>query len=113
MLDLYPEIINVRGYSGCLPIHCAASVGGGTRSTHTQTIELLLKHNPTSIKEVVENWSGPGSNVLPFHMACILVESAQVLYDAYPEAILAGSFSNQGHVHREVLAFERNAAFRD
>ena len=76
MLDLYPEIINVRDGRGHLPIHSAAPFG------IAKTIELLLKHDPDAASKVTQ----------PLQLVDIRygdLDTVKVLFDAYPEAILA------------------------
>ena len=80
MLDLDPELINAENSDGWLPIHYA--VNGSAKS-----IELLLKYDTDAASKI-----NNGSQQLPLHLACSYnanLSSIQVLYDAYPEAILA------------------------
>ena len=82
MLELDRELVNAEDSNGYLPIHCAAMSG------MTKSIELLLKFDPDAASKEVNN----GSRLLPLHIACSYddtnLSSIQVLYDAYPEAIL-------------------------
>ena len=82
MLELARELVNAEDSNGYLPIHCAAMSG------MTKSIELLLKFDPDAASKEVNN----GSRLLPLHIACSYddtnLSSIQVLYDAYPEAIL-------------------------
>ena len=85
MLELEPELINNAGNSsGWLPIHFAG---------RTKSIELLLKFDPDAASKEVN-----GIRWLPLHLACMHdtnlssiqdLSSVRVLYDAYPDAILA------------------------
>ena len=84
MLELDPELINEEKSDGYLPIHVAALKG------RTKSIEILLKFDHDAASKEVNN----GSRRLPLHLACYHnanenLSSVQVLYDAYPEAILA------------------------
>ena len=83
MLELDPELINAEDDDEYLPIHRAAINVGGTKS-----IEMLLKFDPDAATKDVNN----GSQQLPLHCACAAytpnLSSVQILYDAYPEAIL-------------------------
>ena len=83
MLELDSELINAENSGGKLPIHIAAMNG------RTKSIELLLKFDPNASSKEVNN----GSRLLPLHLACSTyntnLSSIQVLYDAYPDAILA------------------------
>ena len=88
MLELDPELINAENSDGYLPIHRAAMNGG------TKLIELLLKFGPDAATK--EN--NDGGRWLPLHLACIYdtnLSSIQVLYDSYPEAILARTDSGR------------------
>ena len=78
MLELDPELINAEDSEGNLPIHYAAD------HARTKLIELLLKYDPDAASKEVNN----GSRRLPLHLACNYPIPIQVLYDAYPEAIL-------------------------
>ena len=81
MLELDPELINEEDSDGYLPIHCA-DYG------NTNAIELLLKFDPDAASKEAND----GTRWLPLHFACRYspnLSSIQVLYDAYPEAILA------------------------
>ena len=83
MLELDPELINAEDNGGYLPIHIAAMKG------RTELIELLLKFDSDAAsKKTID-----GSRLLPLHLASYNsnLSSIQVLYDAYPEAILARS----------------------
>ena len=83
MLELDPELINAGNSSGYLPIHRAAEWG------RVQIIELLLHYDPDAASKETNNvfqW-------LPLHFACYNntnLSSIQALFDAHPEAILAG-----------------------
>ena len=81
MLKLDPELINAENSDGWLPIHRAAEWG------RVQIIELLLKFDPDSASKEMND----RSQWLPLHFACDDSNfcSIQVLYNAYPEAILA------------------------
>ena len=83
MLELDPELINAEDNSGWLPIHYAAADG------MTKSIELLLKFDPDAASKEIND----GNQQIPLHLACSYtnpnLSSIQVLYDAYPEAILA------------------------
>ena len=83
MLKLDPELINAENSDGWLPLHHAAMYG------RTELIELLLKYDPNAASKEFNN----GRRWLPLHIACAAynsnLSSIQVLYDAYPEAILA------------------------
>ena len=83
MLELDTELINAENSYEWLPIHYAAQFG------NAKLIELLLKYEPDAAsmevltRELVA-W--------PLHLACNYntnLSSIKVLYDAYPEAILA------------------------
>ena len=82
MLELNPEIINAEKSGRYLPIHYAAENG------RTKSIELLLKFDPDAASKEVNDVN----RRLPLHIACDFhdtsLSSIQVLYDAYPEAIL-------------------------
>ena len=85
MLELDPELINADNRSGYmrgyLPIHCASV------NRRTESIELLLHYDPDAASRIIGGWER-----LPLHVACnndTNLSSIQVLYDAYPEAILA------------------------
>ena len=82
MLEMDSELINAADNDGYLPIHWAA-MGGRTKS-----IELLLKFDPDAASKEVNDVN----RRLPLHIACDFhdtsLSSIQVLYDAYPEAIL-------------------------
>ena len=85
MLELDPELTNKESSDGYLPIHYTAMVG------NTNAIELLLNYDP----DAASKQNNDGSCRLPLHLACCYntnenLSSVQVLYDAYPEAILAG-----------------------
>ena len=83
MLELDSELINAEDDGGYLPIHFAA-MGGSTK-----LIELLLKFDSDAASKEVND----EGRWLPLHFACSAYNtnlgSIQVLYDAYPEAILA------------------------
>jgi len=92
MLDLYPDSINARDSEGGLPIHYAAHLG------NAKTIELLLKHDPDAAKKTIEG--DDLTKQLPLHIAIRATEhrnakAVQVLYDAYPEAILIRNGNGQ------------------
>ena len=82
MLELDRELVNAEDSNGYLPIHCAAMSG------MTKSIELLLKFDPDAASKEVNDVN----RRLPLHIACDFhytsLSSIQVLYDAYPEAIL-------------------------
>ena len=84
MLELDAELVNEENSEGCLPIHCAS------QWTRVQIIEILLKYDPDAAsKEANDEYLQ-----LPLHLACsydgtTCLSSVQILYDAYPEAILA------------------------
>ena len=83
MLELDPELSNAANSDGYLPIHCAAESG------RTTSIEILLKYDPAAASKETDD----GSRQLPLHLACAVynpnLSSIQLLYDAYPDAILA------------------------
>ena len=86
MLEMDPELINAEDSIGYLPIHLAAMSGSA------KSIEILLKFDPDAAAATKEAING--SRRLPLHFACSYgtntnLSSIQVLYDAYPEAILA------------------------
>ena len=84
MLELYPESINRRDGLGYLPIHYAASKA---RHGRIDTMKLLLKHDPDAVSKKTTD----GKGQLPLHLACRYCkrpEAIQVLYDAFPEAIV-------------------------
>ena len=82
MLEVDSELINAEDGDGYLPIHYAAENG------KTKLIELLLKFDPDAASKEINN----GTRCLSLHFACGAynsnLSSIQVLYDAYPEAIL-------------------------
>jgi ankyrin repeat protein len=83
MLELDSELINVEDSAGLLPIHRASNLNEGTKS-----IKILLKFDPEAASKETNN---DGYRWLPLHLACSYdtnLSSIQVLYDAYPEAIL-------------------------
>lgn len=101
MLQLYPELSNMgEEGSNWLPIHNAARQGGGIASI--KSLLLLIKHDPTSLSKVARN--GPNEMLLPLQLVKIRLDSAQALYDAYPEAILVGNF---GKDRRDVRDFKQ------
>ena len=83
MLEVDSELINAEDRHRRLPIHRAAWFG------NTKSIELLLHYDPDAASKEIND----GSRRLPLHLACrrhnTILRSIQVLYDAYPEAILA------------------------
>jgi ankyrin repeat protein len=83
MLEMDPELITSEDGDGYLPIHVAAL------NENTKSIELLLKFDPDAASKETND----GSRCLPLHLACSYnntnISSIQVLYDAYPDAILA------------------------
>ena len=82
MLELDPELINAEDSDGYLPIHFASEYSG------TELIELLFKYDP----EAASTEMNDEYRWLPLHLACSYntnLSTIQVLYDAYPEAILA------------------------
>ena len=81
MLEMESELINDEDSKGFLPIHYAAMYG------RTKSIELLLKFDLNAASKETND----GSWQLPLHVACEYhpnLSSIQLLYDAYPEAIL-------------------------
>ena len=82
MLELDPELINKASSDGrYLPIHLAAMNG------RTQSIELLLNFDPGAASKKTNDFRQS-----PLHLACRYntnLSTIQVLYNAYPEAILA------------------------
>ena len=98
MLQLYPELSNMgEEGSNWLPIHNAALKGGGVASI--KSLELLINHDPASLSKVARN--GPNEMLLPLQLAKIRLDSAQALYDAYPEAILVGNFGKDRRAVRD------------
>ena len=84
LLELYPESINARDEEGRLPFHYAASKA---RRGRIDIMKLLLKHDPDAASKKTTD----GKGQLPLHLACRICtrpEAIQVLYDAFPEAIL-------------------------
>ena len=83
MLELDSELINEEDSDGLLPIHRAA------RSGMTKSIELLLKFDPDATSKEVND----GGQQLSLHLVCggytPNLSKVQLLYDIYPEAILA------------------------
>ena len=84
LLD-YPEGINVRDSEGRLPIHYAAISLGAQKA---DVIEHLLSKDLTCVSKVTNN-----HRQTPLHLACLSdlapdLSSIQLLFDAYPEAIL-------------------------
>ena len=105
MLQLYPELTNKKDGGGWLPIHCAASLGGGIASI--KSLELLIKHDPASVRELAPNGD---KQVLPIHLSDILrvgVDPVHALHDEYPEAIFRDKFSSHRFTQDRVLDFER------
>ena len=81
MLYLDPELINIEDRGGYLrPTHYANQFGV------TEAIELLLKYIPDAASKEVND----GSRLLPpLHHSYTNINSIQVLYDAYPDAVFA------------------------
>ena len=98
MLELDPEIINAEDSDGWVPIHHA--VLGMTKS-----IEILLQYDPDAASKKTYD----GDRRLPLHLACDYdknVSSVQILYDAYPEAILASD--RDGRTPLDLALSKRN-----
>ena len=88
MLKRDSELINEEDSVGNLLIHYAAIKGG------TELIEIFLKFDPNAAAKEMND----GSRQFPLHLACYydaILSSIQVLYDAYPDAILARDFSGR------------------
>jgi len=109
MLQLYPELSKMGDVrNNWLPIHNAALNGGGIASN--KTLELLIKHDPASLSKLARN--GPDEMLLPLQLAEIRLDSAQALYDAYPEAILVGDFGKNNRGVREFKQKQREYAMK-
>jgi len=82
LLDVYPESINVEAHDGWLPIHMVAYSNGPQKA---DVIEHLLSKDPTYASKLTRNGE------CPLHLACFIgpnLAAVQVLFDAYPEAVL-------------------------
>ena len=82
-LDVYPESIDARDNNGWLPIHRA--IGEYNSERREETIKLLLIYDPSAASKKTADVNCR----LPLHIACkkSCLGMAQLLYDAYPEAI--------------------------
>ena len=99
MLELDTELINEENIYEWLPIHCAAANG------MTKSIELLFKHDPDAASKETND----GTRQLPLHLACSYntnLSSIQVLYDAYPDNILART--DNGRTPLDLAREEKN-----
>ena len=105
MLKLNPELINAESRGGYLPIHCAAEYG------RTESTELLLKFDPNAASNVIND----GSRLLPLHFASYNsnFSSIQVLYDAFPEAILARNRDRGGSTPLDLARSNGNQPTKD
>ena len=83
LLDIYPESINVESY-GWLPIHYASSSNNDTPQK-ADIIEHLLMKDPACASKLTD------VGKTPLHLACYSqpnLIAIQILFDAYPEAVL-------------------------
>jgi len=84
LFDIYPESIKVDTGEGCLLIHHAARSINNTPQ-QADIIKYILLKDPTYASKA-ENYA-VGSH-LPLHEGIGSLTAIQVLFDAYPEAIL-------------------------
>ena len=77
IIEVDPESIHARDLGGSLPIHQAVFLAG------EDIIRYLLTKDPDCASK-----TGPGQS-LPLHVACLrnCLDTAHLLFDAYPEAI--------------------------
>jgi len=91
LLDIYPESINIEADICWWPIHHAAFSKGSQKS---DIIKYLLMKDPTCASKAVKESQvhNPEDAGLPLHFACNSgdnnLSAVQVLFNAYPEAIL-------------------------
>jgi len=102
MLDLYPESMDAFDIESLTPFHKAA------QGKRVDIVELLLKHDPDAASKPLtnsDNFENVASYDLPLHSACAYstcnVEVAEVLFDAYPQAIY--THNRRGETPLDVL----------
>jgi len=93
LLDIDPESMHIPDSEGYFPIHRVVDGTWNDEKVILQTTELLLRYDPSAVlKESVD-----GKSWLPLHFATFMerLGVVKVLFDTYPEAIMACDYNGK------------------